>query len=307
MARLGRWTSEDPIGFAADDANLWRYVRNSVTILIDPSGFQFISGGSSPVSDTDVSSGGISSLFGEGGFSPPWFNDRSEVRTSYGVLKWRIASAPPKCIFQAWFFPDPRVCRAKELGFVQVVKGTLGDQLESSEKWQQPFITNDGYMVDILNDATNPFYQLIYNMGTKSFTGLPWDGPRDEPAIIVGGFGRRARMEDYAGETSQARSGRGTVVRSFETCVVDLNTGEVLTCLKWGFSIAGKPKSPQVILCGGRGLDMSGNPSQQWINPDVSDQPSQQCVDAINKFNDVAKNKKGWIQFPTNPTMPGQK
>ena len=34
----GRWISEDPIGFAADDPNLSRYVGNNVTGTVDPSG-----------------------------------------------------------------------------------------------------------------------------------------------------------------------------------------------------------------------------------------------------------------------------
>ena len=35
----GRWISEDPIGFAADDPNLSRYIGNNVTGAVDPSGF----------------------------------------------------------------------------------------------------------------------------------------------------------------------------------------------------------------------------------------------------------------------------
>jgi RHS repeat-associated protein len=38
---LGRWTSEDPIGFAAGDANLSRYVGNGPTNRADPSGLAF--------------------------------------------------------------------------------------------------------------------------------------------------------------------------------------------------------------------------------------------------------------------------
>jgi RHS repeat-associated protein len=35
---VGRWLSEDPIGFGASDANLLRYVDNAPTLYIDPSG-----------------------------------------------------------------------------------------------------------------------------------------------------------------------------------------------------------------------------------------------------------------------------
>ncbi|MCS7166924.1 MAG: RHS repeat-associated core domain-containing protein [Gemmatales bacterium] len=35
---IGRWTSEDPLGFAAGDANLYRYVGNMATLATDSSG-----------------------------------------------------------------------------------------------------------------------------------------------------------------------------------------------------------------------------------------------------------------------------
>jgi hypothetical protein len=36
--KVGRWLSEDPIGFRADEANLSRYVGNSPLLYLDPSG-----------------------------------------------------------------------------------------------------------------------------------------------------------------------------------------------------------------------------------------------------------------------------
>ncbi len=36
----GRWTSQDPLGFAAGDANLYRYVGNDSTGMVDPSGLE---------------------------------------------------------------------------------------------------------------------------------------------------------------------------------------------------------------------------------------------------------------------------
>src|SRR5438105_808011 len=35
---MGRWMTQDPIGFAAGDTNLSRYVGNSPTDRVDPSG-----------------------------------------------------------------------------------------------------------------------------------------------------------------------------------------------------------------------------------------------------------------------------
>jgi len=37
-SEIGRWMSEDPIGFAARDANLSRYVGNEATMFVDPDG-----------------------------------------------------------------------------------------------------------------------------------------------------------------------------------------------------------------------------------------------------------------------------
>ncbi len=34
------WISEDPIGFAAGDANLYRYVGNGATYAVDPTGLE---------------------------------------------------------------------------------------------------------------------------------------------------------------------------------------------------------------------------------------------------------------------------
>ena len=36
--KVGRWLTEDPIGFDAGDANVYRYVGNSPTNAVDPSG-----------------------------------------------------------------------------------------------------------------------------------------------------------------------------------------------------------------------------------------------------------------------------
>ena len=40
----GRWTTQDPLGFAPGDPNLYRYVFNNPTMLLDPSGYWSWSG-----------------------------------------------------------------------------------------------------------------------------------------------------------------------------------------------------------------------------------------------------------------------
>jgi RHS repeat-associated protein len=46
--KMGRFISQDPIGFAAGDANLYRYVGNSPTNRTDPSGLDWTIGGLTP-------------------------------------------------------------------------------------------------------------------------------------------------------------------------------------------------------------------------------------------------------------------
>ena len=59
-AKTGRWLCEDPIGFAAGDANLYRYVGNSSTNALDPQGTEVYSLGGDGTcewfydSDTDL-------------------------------------------------------------------------------------------------------------------------------------------------------------------------------------------------------------------------------------------------------------
>ena len=38
----GRWLSEDPLGFKAGDANVFRYVHNGATFAVDPSGLEWV-------------------------------------------------------------------------------------------------------------------------------------------------------------------------------------------------------------------------------------------------------------------------
>lgn len=48
---IGRWTSQDPIGFEAGDANLYRYVGNGPTNGVDPSGLRGTANVTPKVSD----------------------------------------------------------------------------------------------------------------------------------------------------------------------------------------------------------------------------------------------------------------
>jgi RHS repeat-associated protein len=66
---IGRWMTEDPEGFAAADENLFRYVHNNATDLIDPSGLQQV--GMQKVTFQDLYDAMLDSNFGLGGEMNP--------------------------------------------------------------------------------------------------------------------------------------------------------------------------------------------------------------------------------------------
>ena len=75
---VGRWASEDPIGFAAGDANLNRYVENEATGWIDPSGLA------------------------KGGTGEPWWND-----SGWDYVNPLAYSASTGDSFGNWWNPPP--------------------------------------------------------------------------------------------------------------------------------------------------------------------------------------------------------
>ncbi len=67
---LGRFISQDPIGFSAGDANLYRYVGNRVDVFIDPSGLDWLD------ASANFSSGWADALS---------FGATSAVRSAFGI------------------------------------------------------------------------------------------------------------------------------------------------------------------------------------------------------------------------------
>src|SRR5262249_2097192 len=64
-AATGRWMSQDPMGFAAGDSNLYRYADNNSTSKIDPSGLE-------PTTD--------------------WWAARDRIRAINGILNYTSTS-----------------------------------------------------------------------------------------------------------------------------------------------------------------------------------------------------------------------
>jgi RHS repeat-associated protein len=90
----GRWTTPDPLGFAAGDANLYRYVGNTPTLATDPSGniAWFVA------VPLVMSVGGFTWLTGSYGFGL-LSHDRQLVGCRHlgSLLGWAASGNPSQC------------------------------------------------------------------------------------------------------------------------------------------------------------------------------------------------------------------
>jgi RHS repeat-associated protein len=88
--RIGRWLSEDPIGFDAGDANLYRYVGNSPPNATDPTGERTLK----PY-ETLPALGGNVTGFGRGNFNPLVTNPAlGNISLDVGTGRSATASRP---------------------------------------------------------------------------------------------------------------------------------------------------------------------------------------------------------------------
>jgi hypothetical protein len=115
-AAVGRWISEDPIGFAGGDANLSRYVGNRSNSETDPSGLDWGAGSFSYPTVSPESVGFVANRV--------VFLGTPRVKDShFGFLashfEFNVKSIPKN-------FLDANGCKlCAQIGLVQIVKGTV--------------------------------------------------------------------------------------------------------------------------------------------------------------------------------------
>ena len=118
----GRWTTQDPLGFAAGNANLYRYVGNTPTLLVDPSGNIvwlpiLLFGGAALITGTSVAVNfGLPEYIGNN--NPQWAGSSSdyfgrwahrvERRTVSGFINHNIVGIPDGFVESVTILGAPR-------------------------------------------------------------------------------------------------------------------------------------------------------------------------------------------------------
>ena len=218
---VGRWISQDPIGFAAGDANLYRYVGNKTTTYTDPSGLYEdprpypVDGGGPATGDSSYIHGRVELL----ALKKPKPSNKGKLTTdfsfSFRVLPKKFRTTPDVSA-------DCKKC--KKVGYVQIVK----------QKFDRGLIPAPTENYDWKIDAGNTWGNGIpYPEGTP-LTADPTLGAGS------GDWGETMRFVDIPGIVEKTWRGRSLeLVQDFEVhlvCLDGLEKGSTYGGFKGGQS-----------------------------------------------------------------------
>ena len=218
----GRFVIQDPTGFGAGDSNLYRIVGNDPTNVTDPSGLETVNAkGGNITWDITIPNSKGDIVVGEFTYKPGPKNDHNAI------------------------------------SFLQVVRiGAVGGLTTfpgrgTQKHWKM--LSDDGmdYIDHVPGSFDGPWYGAKWDSEKKDWVdnvdskGNVWGrlgwGPRSPRGKKVG-KGNNAEMTDQV-ENGYGRHGLGTVTIILETAAVDIDTGEVLGVVEWGFEIADRKNS----------------------------------------------------------------
>jgi RHS repeat-associated protein len=277
----GRWISEDPLRFAAGDANLYRYVRNQSTGLTDPSGlvapppgFERIGG--NRFGDWTIEQFGID--------APAFGLGTGKDTDNYGSLG------------KITFTPAPGAVTADTVGFIQIVRMTMVKKDDPSKKKDMTHrgpdkikhrITAKGWAVDRqprifgwygCDDTGNPQKPI----GGLGMTITPWrPGNGKRPAVLEDLPSGPEPNPDVTLPLS------GWIIKyEFETYAVEKlangKPGRIYGGISWGFTVDSQGKVASL--------------PRKFIST-----PSADFFEAIAAWNKQAAGP------PAQRTMPGQR
>jgi RHS repeat-associated protein len=187
--KIGRWTSEDPKGFDAGDANWYRYVHNGPTNGTDPSGLYFV------VQGSDEAKNWVASLSGQDhnslkvalaptltpGTYQIYLVDQESQRKVRDVLKQRRPNAALQLLYMSLLQEDTYDAQGAAGGVVTRIK------LSAKERYNIPWIRANyqwnyspppaGQMVvrerkwTEANEKERLFVRGLVNSGVKTLEG----------------------------------------------------------------------------------------------------------------------------------------
>jgi uncharacterized protein RhaS with RHS repeats len=205
---IGRFLTEDPIGFEGDPSNLYRYVKNNPLSFTDPSGLVAVKGNE----------------WGDWEFE--------QKNTDLG------ASADPK--LKPTFFSDIKLtfkpagkCAADEIAFVQIARivGINGHKFVDDRANIINRTTKDGWAVDRPRGNDSAWFSLR-NDGT-------WLN------VVPGGTGKDAILRDRPrGNEVNTR----WEFETYAICKKGKDAGKVYAGFSWGFEVDGGGKVTSLMF-----------------------------------------------------------
>ena len=184
----GRWLSEDPLGFAAGDANLYRYVGNSPTNFRDPSGLVYSPGG--PGTGAGTTGGAYTNGAASGGAVGATGSD------VLPPLRWLYDQAYDYANLKAWNALAPlRVHGGEGANVLQVPYGAGG---ASPPPWSAPPTTRPKFTYAAMPEWTSWLLPGPRGPQFRSPSISPkiqgQMAPRgwEQPALVVGRWNRQS-------------------------------------------------------------------------------------------------------------------
>jgi hypothetical protein len=269
---VGRWLEEDPEGFGAGDANLYRYVGNSPTNRTDSSGLQDDALDDLHVDPTNMKKvegvmgwgftatgpGGKKVTFGfESAYMGDWklWSPRGkDLQRVYGAaVKINITT-------EGYDYDVLRVIQvARDIqekdGNYETVSPRRAMERRKRSGWDDDSALSRGWYVDKLEDQRVAYYGS--DDGTRSASFIP--GTKTTKATFYDSPGRQ-----YSDEGVE-----------LYTCAIGIKDGQAffLGCVKWGFY-------------------NDGNNTIRFLRPEASPECPVEVGDAIRRWNEIDYNTK---------------
>jgi RHS repeat-associated protein len=171
--KIGRWTSQDPLGFDAGDSNVYRYVRNKPMTLSDPTGLQLTDLGTSfrerPFGIDKISASINATFDSTTGVLIGYFRNKGNLDhvvtpkspSSRGSVYWMQVQ-----YYTVKAFYCDQTGNAYPTAFLGVTQPASSGNIVSSLDPYNPVLN-----VDVIRGANAPFYYYPWPAGSKTFSG----------------------------------------------------------------------------------------------------------------------------------------